>query len=532
MRSPLAYAQPRPGGEGRRDGRDLARLFAPLEWLLASGGDGRLALAGPARLNRYGCALHPVAGILAFASSTASTISQRGFARADAARHALLGRAIEVGFAEAFDSRLEAMRGEFLAIWGIGAESCDVVWAPSGTDAQLLALFAAQTALGGAVETIVVAADETGSGAAFTAEGRHFDTRTALDVAVAQGAAIAGLSCPTTAVRLTNEDGTRRTPDEIDAAVAAAIAKARARGRGVVVHAMDSSKFGRRAPSRSLLDALDGARDVVVVVDACQARLGRDRLKAQLARGRLVLLTGSKFFGGPAFSGALLVPPRLGEAVARATPPTGLIDYTARSDWPAAWTALRAHFLPEPNFGLWLRWEAALAEMAAYFAVPQDARAALLADFATGVGARLSASTALAPLPTHAAEDDDSEFASPTIFPFVIRRGGAPIPAEECAAIHRALYRDLSLDFADDDARRHLAATLCHIGQPVRLKSEGVDTAALRISAGARLVSDCRCEGARGARRRLAAALDDVATAIRKIELLVAHPEITSKGIA
>ena len=47
---------------------------------------------------------------------------------------------------------------------------------------------------------------------------------------------------------------------------------------------------------------------VDVLVDACQMRLPLERIRACLAAGWMVLVTGSKFFGGPPFAGALLVP--------------------------------------------------------------------------------------------------------------------------------------------------------------------------------------------------------------------------------
>src|SRR6202035_6168835 len=99
---------------------------------------------------------------------------------------------------------------------------------------------------------------------------------------------------------------------------------------------MDSSKFGWRAPSDQCLDEI-AARwpgQVQIVVDACQMRLGRARLRKYLDRGFLVLITGSKFFTGPPLSGALLVPEALWGRVAQmADVPVGLAGYTARGDW-------------------------------------------------------------------------------------------------------------------------------------------------------------------------------------------------------
>ena len=78
------------------------------------------------------------------------------------------------------------------------------------------------------------------------------------------------------------------------------------------------SKTGLLAPS---LEAAAELRQrhrgrLDVLVDACQMRLSPERIRACLAAGWMVLVTGSKFFGGPPFAGALLVP----ADVARARP--------------------------------------------------------------------------------------------------------------------------------------------------------------------------------------------------------------------
>ena len=83
-----------------------------------------------------------------------------------------------------------------------------------------------------------------------------------------------------------------------------------------------------------------------------------------LDRGYLVIVTGSKFFTGPAFSGALLVPAGLANAVdAIGEIAPGFREYSSRSDWPVHWRALRSRFPVRANLGQWLRWEAALEEI-------------------------------------------------------------------------------------------------------------------------------------------------------------------------
>src|SRR5258708_38341645 len=100
---------------------------------------------------------------------------------------------------------------------------------------------------------------------------------------------------------------------------------------------------------------------VQVVVDACQMGLGRVRLQKYLERGYLVIVTGSKFFTGPPFSGALLVPASLSKGLDGVTEgASGLSEYSRCRDWPKHWQKLRALFPGGTNFGQWLPWESAL----------------------------------------------------------------------------------------------------------------------------------------------------------------------------
>ena len=90
----------------------LRDLFSTLDDLLTCGGDGRLMLDPISRLNEYGCGPAPSPRTLSFASSTASTISERGYERAGLAREELMRSAIAFGLEEALEARIEAMREE------------------------------------------------------------------------------------------------------------------------------------------------------------------------------------------------------------------------------------------------------------------------------------------------------------------------------------------------------------------------------------------------------------------------------------
>lgn len=521
--SPLPDIERASDGDSRYRLRDL---FTPLDTLLVAGGDGRLALDPRERVNPYGCAPSPELETWNFASSTASTISQGAYERAALAREELIHKSlfdeVEIGF----DRRCEDMRDELRGHLQLPAR-VDIVFSPSGTDSQLHALFLARAALGAAPVTIVVGADQTGSGTAHTARGHHFSTMTSSGVAVRKDAAIAGLAGDSIAVPLLDAACGFAMRRDADAAVMRAVEDSVAQGRRVLLQIMDSSKLGWRAPSAACLDeiARRWPRKVQIVVDACQARLGRRRLCAYLDRGYMVLTTGSKFFGGPAFSGALLVPKGLSRALDRIEGiAPGLFDYADRCDWPMEWTALRSRFERRPNFGQWLRWEAALAEIGSYYAVPGSFRAKVMTELAAGIHSMIALSPSLRAVPVIAggADADDEEFMQHSIFPFTLLREGKPVSIAYTGAVHRGLARDMSDDIVGSAADRQVAAQRCLLGQPVRLEQpDAAPHAALRLCVGARLVTEAWLADTAQAQLKVQHILGRIARVVAKIELLL-----------
>jgi hypothetical protein len=295
---------------------------------------------------------------------------------------------------------------------------------------------------------------------------------------------------------------------------------------------MDRSKLWRRAPSRACLDEI-AARwpdDVQIAADVCQLRASPARIAASLGRGEMVLVTGSKFFTGPPFSGALLVPPDLAKRLCGTSAvPAGLRDYSHASDWPREWDGVRAQLPDGFNAGQWLRWEAALAEMEAYFAVPLGFRTSALRHFSQAAARLIDAGgfelSGDEPR-DRTAKGDDQEFTPRTILPFILRRNGTTLTGEDAAAIYRALNRDVSADLPVNASaeEKRIAAQLCHIGQPVPVRArDGSQTAVLRISAGARIVSDSWCADESAARGALEYECDQVRRIVAKINLLLRH---------
>ena len=373
------------------------------------------------------------------------------------------------------------------------------------------------------MDCILPASDETGTGVPMALRGRHFSDRTAAGVSVTPGADIAGLAENVRLISLPRRctNGVLSPPACQDQDVWEAVECSVDAGRQVLLQVMDSSKLGASAPSRECLRRIQSrfAGAVHLVVDACQMRLSLKRLHEHLDQGHLVLISGSKFFTGPAFSGALLVPAALSAKVGkvRSVSP-GLRDYTSRSAWPQSWPTLRESLPPRVSAGQFLRWIAALSEMQAFFAVPGDFRCHALRHFADAATAQIRQSSDLLLLEEHREADEDTR----TLFPFLVRHGGEWMSHTDTVTLYHALNRDLSAVLPSP-----LASALCHIGQPVRVSvGPGKNAGALRICADARLVSGLWAQ-------RGTDVLDpyrrQVATVLAKTSLLAQHFELVSR---
>lgn len=491
-------------------------LFAPLPGLLRSGGDSRLALRPGSRLDVYGCAAVPQTAVAECASSTASTISNRAYERAEIARQELLQSALSLGLPDAFEERIECLGRELRTLLGLVESNADIVFAPSGTDAALHAHFVASQILGGAFTNVLVGEAETGRGMPLSIAARHFGDRAALGADVERGAAIEGFT-PISGhidVALRDEAGTPLSLAQIDARVVQAVETVAKQGGRVLLHAMDCSKTGLSGPSLACLDFLSQRwpSQLLVLVDACQMRCGPDVLRSYLERNALVLITGSKFFTGPPFSGALLVPPAVSDCLAQAANvPSGLSLYTGRSSWPRAWRGVRAGLPQSMNFGEWLRWEAALEEMRAYFAVPSAFRAAGLQRFAQYISSAITGVAGLEAIATAIPPGRNGEMGVPTILPLLAFRQGVPLGIEDARRVYRKLASSL-------DEPRYL------IGQPTSLNFRGGQFGALRAAASARLISQSWVPGDPAASQRLLdAELETIGAALECVAWHAAH---------
>lgn len=499
--------------------------------LLVQGGDARVMLDTASGCNKYSCPAYPDPALIALGSSTASVISPAGFAAASSLREKLqLSASIEPAIVS-YTRELDRIRAELIALCELnGSSGLEVVFAASGTDSHLIAAQLVHSQ-GQPLCAIMVDAAETGSGVAAALAGRHFSTRTALSSAVEAGSVIADPLIKVVTVAMRLEDGTPRAASAIDAEVTARTLAAVTAGQRVLLTQVDVSKTGMIAPSVACVAALHQQYpgQVDVLVDACQWRISMATLRAYLDYGYIVAITGSKFITGPTFSGALLIPSSVANKLRQFPVPAILRAYSTRADWSRHWDVgnLREDAI---NYGLLLRWEAALAELRLFLALPEQRVSEFLQIFAEAVEQKLGSESVFARLPVPDLERFGDGVTSwdklPTIFPFLLKRQQDNrttqlLNNDEITQLYYALQSDLSkgIGSGSDVALKDLLASRVQLGQPVRCaKCNGLPASALRLCVSARIITDALSPQGAGESAVIAqalAALDKVALLVR-----------------
>ena len=487
--------------------------------LLTSGGDARVAVDPESGLNRYGCGPRPDGAVAAFGSSTASTISAPAFAAVERLAGRLSEEAARDSDTALYRQELERVRTKLTWLLGLqDMAGLKTILSPSGTDLHRLAL--CLTAAGAASPPLVILPEpyETGGGVV-TALGGQLGPTAALRAAMTAPSLEAALLQPQIMTAPSRAaDGTLRPTHQIDEEIAAIAGAAARAGRKVLLVMMDVSKTGLISPSVACAQDLKqrfGDR-VEVLVDACQLRLSPPTLAAYLRQDFMVAITGSKFMTGPAFSAALLVPQGAAERMQAQPLPRAIADLCLEGELPEGWRGapeLRAR----ANFGLVLRWEAALEEMRRFAALPPAAVAQFFGAFAEAVGERLAEVEAFEPAAVRPLERTGLG-AGPswdriqTIFPFFLKRGGKPMTPVETLGVQRLMTADLG-EWAGWDA----AGRRIQLGQPVYCGQRGgTDLSALRLCLSARLAVEALAPGGRGA----AAMIDEALGALDKTSWL------------
>lgn len=516
----------------------VENLAKPTEYLLMSGGDLRLNIDEIHLLNKYGCRPFPRPDAFTFASSTASSVSNFAFDKTDKVRSILIRNSLKNGFKNTTIDFSELLKNNLRKIFKLN-EECEIIFSPSGTDSSLQIAAITQITTEKEITHILVASDETGSGVAAALKGCHFENTTALNYPIKKGDRIEGFrDVDLIKIPFRDENGALKSSNQLDEEVFNAVSRTKELGRHVVLHTMDQSKLGYQSPSDKFIKKLNTLENlsIQIIVDGSQLRLDPKDIQNYLNKGYIVTITGSKFFTGPPYCGALILPKNVNQLIhsVRNTLPKGLTKYYNHSDWPTSWFCSN-ELSDGYNYGSYMRWNAAIVEMDRYYKTPILYRNMGVEMFCNFVEDSIKDAPFLEPIygdETKTKSYNSKEFGIRnirTIFPFFIFRDNEVLSVDKVKKLYTLLNSDLSDQFEDSSIEIiRLAAQKCHIGQAVNVKyTNDIASAVLRISLGSRVISESWVNRDISLFfRNIELQMNQITITIKKIELILNNPEL------
>lgn len=516
----------------------IENLAKPTEYLLMAGGDLRLNIDEIELLNKYGCRPFPRPDAFTFASSTASSVSNFAFDKTDKVRSILINNSLKSGFKKTTIEFTELLKNNLRKIFKLN-EECEIIFSPSGTDSSLQIAAITQIISEKEITHILVASDETGSGVASALKGCHFENTTALNFPIKNGDRIEGFrDVDLIKIPFRDENGALKSSSLLDDEVFNAISKTNELGRHVVLHTMDQSKLGYQSPSDGFIEKLNTLKklSIQIIVDGSQLRLDPKDIQNYLSKGYIVTITGSKYFTGPPYSGALILPKNVNKLIrsVKTTLPKGLTQYYNHTDWPKSWFC--SNELSEGyNYGSYMRWNAAIVEMDRYYKTPILYRNMGIEMFCNFIEDSIKDANFLVPI--YSDETKTKTYYSKefgirnirTIFPFFILKDNKALSLDKVKKLYLLLNSDLSDYFKDSSIEIiRLAAQKCHIGQAVNVKySNDIESAVLRISLGARVISESWVNRDISLFfRNIELQMNQITIIIKKIELIISAPQL------
>jgi hypothetical protein len=455
--------------------------------ILTEGGDDR-STTNAKGVNKYHCRPQPIPDAVFRGSCTCNIPTESAYRAAEAAYQSIQDGDVSVG------DIMEGVRSKIKSLYKVPAGT-EVFLCPSGSDAEYIPLQIAKILTKGRkIVNIVTCDSEVGSGTLDAAGGKYFSPVVPLPEdgmeVKAMGQPVQGLAENVETVSIAARDMGDSSVVNAKDGVQEAVDKCAKEGSVPIVHCVLGSKTGIVEPfPETNFGQMVSARDAFIVVDACQARFRREWLTDYLNKGAFVLITGSKFYRGPPFSGAVLVPSLVMERLMMtdATLAPGLSYFLSSNEVPSALTSWRQALKDQNNTGLALRWVAALDEMEPTLAMPDDEKDQLQEAWLESV------LTELGKYPEQLEAFEPRSCA--TIVSLRLRKpDGGYYNTAECKKIFEWMTLDMSEKLGTPDA-----ATKCYIGQPVSVAKGG--GCVLRIALGSdslrQLVNDVA--GARGA---------------------------------
>ncbi|MEO7986707.1 MAG: hypothetical protein ABI766_09245 [Gemmatimonadales bacterium] len=432
------------------------KLGVQFEQLIVAGGDDRLDLLASG-LNRYHVRPTEFEGVFNRASCTCSPFSPDGYEAATELYTRLDHDVFEGVLAEHTRTLKELINYD-------GQDRFHVFYAPSGSDlCYYPLLFFRLIHRERKIFNVITCPEELGSGSNLASSGRYYFTHNQMGQRV-------------------NFEGLIGKQGEIESASFAA----RSHDGKIIDHWQEilttiHDKYRSHAVNANLVIGSKSGiennvtivsqapEDVLWTVDLCQFRASRLLINGLIGMNCLVMLTGSKFYQGPPFCAVLLVPKSITQGFR--VPDRDLVapfaNVFSRYDIPEQFSELRRHLPDFRNYGLLLRWHAALHEMKAMSKLDGHEVGDAIRQWNEFVIGRLGASQQFQLMP-------DQHITNKTIVSFRVKKNdGSFFSHVELSRLYDSIcQRD---DLAIGDCRRAL------IGQPVKYG----DKSFIRIALGA-----------------------------------------------
>lgn len=483
----------------------ILNLAQATEVLLTHGGDDRMTISATTKVNKYNASTIPNPSLISRASCTCSPTTSSLYSIADSLKLKLLHDVIAAGTDAPIIHAVQSQRERLKSLVSLH-DNDEVLFCPSGSDAELYPLLVAlalqydnnkltnAATVGTKVYNYVFAAGEVGSGTAYAAAGKHFSsltpnitTPTPNSSAVVVNERLDGIKDDIEVIEFPARSATGAMNYDhspalsTDAYTSISTALTATPTAVAVIHCVVASKTGLLLPPMSFIQALQAQypHRVVVVIDACQLRCDLKQIGAWTSAGYVVLLTGSKYYAGPPFSGAVTLPHQY----------AALLDTFASEALSSVPEQLRAYFtayeLPDSmphlkkflgnewwNIGLLLRWECALSNMEKYQQLIYDDVTAFICHWVEHVKSLVKAQTPYLQLLSDEQPVEGRPHGIVSVSVHVPSASGATSSLN--AAELKVIYNDLVA-----------TTTPILVGQPVALTKS---SAVLRIALGADIV--------------------------------------------
>ncbi len=330
------------------------KIGVPFDELVTQGGDDRLELAENG-LNKYNVRPTDFETVFNRASCTCSPFTPEGY-RAAVDLYQKLDP-------DVFDETRKQQTQTIKELINYdGRNRFHVFYAPSGSDlCYLPLLFSKLINPDRNVFNVITCPEELGSGSISAYSGKYYFERNQMGEPVPKGESLGSQ------IVIENENYAARAGDGTIINHWPNILQKiheKYHTHSVNANLVIGSKSGIE---NNITYVSQAPENVLWTIDLCQFRASRVLINGLIGMNCLVMLTGSKFYQSPPFCAVLLVPKTItkhfGLGNKNLLSPFSTIF--SRHDVPEKFSSLREHLPDYRNYGLLLRWEAALTEMVA-----------------------------------------------------------------------------------------------------------------------------------------------------------------------